>query len=264
MRALHRTRPDVHIALLIEAAIERERVRFLPGLHHQVMRFEIALAQQAWVLAIAIAGVHRRADREAGDQPPARDHVDHRELFSDARRRIVESKRIAHHADRGIPCAPRQCRRDQVGRRHKAVAVGVVLVAAHGIEAAVGRELHLVHEVVVHQVRALWVEQRRMDVDPHRRMLLPEVLRQFGVRHQMEPQEFHGGPIVAGARLAIPASMAAKPLVRQPPGFSGPVALQPGPAAGRLLRPAARHPRRLARRWWHVLPRLPDPVAAAR
>ena len=72
-----------------------------------------------------------------------------------------------------------------------------MLVAAHRVEAAIGGVLHLVHEVVVHQVRALRVEQRRMDVDPHRRMLLPEIVRQLGVRHQVEPQQLHGCPFLA-------------------------------------------------------------------
>src|SRR5262252_6614967 len=80
-----------------------------------------------------------------------------------------------------------------------------MLIAAHRVEAAVGRELHLVHEVVVHQVCALRVEQRRMHINPYRRMLLAEVVRQFGVRHQMEPEELHGQ-----SSLLLPASMASK------------------------------------------------------
>ena len=183
MRSLHRSRPDVHIALLVEAAVEGEGVRVLPGTHHQVVRLEIALAQQARILAVAVAGVHRRADREAGDQPPAGDDVDHRELFRHACRGIVQRERIAHHADRGITRAARKGGGDQVGRRHQAVAVGVMLVAAHRIETTIRRELHLVHKVVVHQMRALRIEQRGMDVDPYRWVLLPEILRQFGVRH---------------------------------------------------------------------------------
>ena len=47
MRVLHRARPDVHVALLVEAAIEGEGVLLGPGAHHQVMRFVIALAQLA-------------------------------------------------------------------------------------------------------------------------------------------------------------------------------------------------------------------------
>ena len=209
MRTLHRTRPDVHVALLIESAVESERVGVLPRLHHQVVRLKIAFAQQARVLAVAVAGVHRRADREAGDQPPARYAVDHRELFRHARRRIVQRERIAHHADRRVFRPPRDRRGDQVGRGHQAIAVGMMLVAAHGVEAAIRRELHLVHEVVVHQMRTLRIEQRRVDVDPNGRMLLPKVLRQFGVRHEMEPKEFHGArPILACG--TIPASMVTK------------------------------------------------------
>src|SRR5580765_6247454 len=69
----------------------------------------------------------------------------------------------------------------------------MMLVHAHGIEAALGGVFELVHKVVVHVVRSAWVEQRRMDVDPHRRMLLVEVIRKLRVRHQVEPHELHRG-----------------------------------------------------------------------
>ena len=155
------------------------------------MRLVVAVAQQRRVLAVGVAGVHRRADREAGDQPPAGDAVDHGELFGDARRRVVERQRVAHDADRGVGGAARQRRGDQVGRRHQAVAVGVVLVHADRVEAAVGGVFELVHEVVVHVVRAPRVEQRGVDVHPDRGVLVAEVLRQLGVGHQVEPHEFH-------------------------------------------------------------------------
>ena len=155
MRALHRARPDVDIALLIVAAVEREGVLLLPGLHHQVVRFVVAVAQLAGVLAVGEAVVHRRADRKAGDQPAAGDAVDHGELFCDAGRRIVQCQRVAHHADRGVGGAARQRRGDQVRRRHQSVAVRVVLVDADRVVAAIGGVFELVHEVVVHVVRAL-------------------------------------------------------------------------------------------------------------
>ena len=111
MRALDRARPDVDVALLVIAAVERERVRMLPGLHHQVVRLVIALAELARVLAVGEAVVHRRADREAGDQPAAGDAVDHREFFGDAGRRVVQRERVAHHADRRVGGAAGQRRR---------------------------------------------------------------------------------------------------------------------------------------------------------
>ena len=155
------------------------------------MRLVVAVAQQRRVLAVGVAGVHRRTDREAGDQPSAGDAVDHRELFRDAGRRIVQRQRVAHDADRGVGGAPRERRGDQVGRRHQAVAVGMVLVDAHRVEAAIGGVFQLVHEVVVHVVRAPRIEQRGVDVDPDRRMLVAEARRQFGVGHQVEPHQAH-------------------------------------------------------------------------
>ncbi len=65
---------------------------------------------------------------------------------------------------------------------------------ADGVEAELGGVLQLVHELVVHVVRAPGVEQRGVDVDPHRGVLLAEVVRQLRVGHQVEPQELHGGP----------------------------------------------------------------------
>src|ERR1700712_4853727 len=67
----------------------------------------------------------------------------------------------------------------------------MMLVHADGVEATLRGIFELVHEIVVHVVRTAWVEQRRMDVDPHRRMLLVEVIRKLRVRHQMEPHELH-------------------------------------------------------------------------
>src|SRR5438270_13311246 len=68
----------------------------------------------------------------------------------------------------------------------------MMLVDADRIEAAFGGEFELVHEVVVHVMGAPGVEQRGMDIDPDRGVLLPEIVGQLGVGHQMEPQQFHG------------------------------------------------------------------------
>src|SRR5204862_4859996 len=90
MRLLDGPRPDVDIALLVEAAVERKGVLLGPGPHYEIVRLVVAFAQHARVLAIGETGVHWRPDRETGDQPPARDAVDHREFFGDTGRRIVE------------------------------------------------------------------------------------------------------------------------------------------------------------------------------
>ena len=206
---LDRPRPDVHVALLVEAAVEREGVGVGPGAQDQVVRLMIAVAQQRRVLAVGEAGVHRRADREPGDQPPAGDHVDHGELFCHARRRIVQRQRVAHDAQRRVGGAPRQRGSDQVRRRHQAVAVGVMLVHAHRVEAANRGVFEFVHEVVVHVMRTARIEHRGMDVHPDRRVLVAEAGRQFGVRHQMEPHQAHGWtPYVIARREATKQSPA--------------------------------------------------------
>src|SRR5260370_696777 len=71
---------------------------------------------------------------------------------------------------------------------------------ADRVEAAFGGEFELIHEVVVHVMRAPGIEQRRMDIDPHRRVLLPEIVGQLGIRHQMEPHQLHGGAPRNGVR----------------------------------------------------------------
>src|SRR5262249_24789667 len=108
VRLLHRARPDVDVALLVVAAVEGDGAALGPGAHDEVVRLEIALAQHRRVLAIGKAGVHRGADREAGDQPAAGDAIDHREFFRDPRWRIVEGERVAHHTDRRLAGAARQ------------------------------------------------------------------------------------------------------------------------------------------------------------
>jgi hypothetical protein len=58
-----------------------------------------------------------------------------------------------------------------------------MLVDADRVEAAFGGVFKLIHEVVVHVMRAPWVEQRAMDIDPHRWIFFAEIVGQLGIRH---------------------------------------------------------------------------------
>src|ERR1700686_1267329 len=67
------------------------------------------------------------------------------------------------------------------------------------------------------------VEQRAMDLDPHRRVLLPKIVGQLGIRHQVEPHQLHGSllnPFVApaGARTHPSTAPAADQWM---PAFAG-------------------------------------------
>ena len=79
----------------------------------------------------------------------------------------------------------------------------MVLVDADRVEPAFGGEFELVHEVVVHVMRAPRVEQRGMDVDPHRGMLLAEIVGQFGIRHQVKPHQLHGSLLRSSATSTL-------------------------------------------------------------
>src|SRR5260370_33371954 len=67
----------------------------------------------------------------------------------------------------------------------------MMLVDADRVETAFGGVFEFVHEIVVHVMRPPRIEQRRMDVDPDRWMLLAKIVGQLGVRHQVEPHQLH-------------------------------------------------------------------------
>jgi hypothetical protein len=69
----------------------------------------------------------------------------------------------------------------------------VVLVHADAIEAEFGRELEEVEIVVIDLVPFDGVIEPRIDVDPDRAVLLPEVVREIGIGHQVEPVKLHWG-----------------------------------------------------------------------
>ena len=75
-----------------------------------VVRLGVLVAGQRGDLAVAEVGVHRRADREAGDSRPPEMHVEHGELFGHADRRVVQRDGVADHADRRPRRPPRQRR----------------------------------------------------------------------------------------------------------------------------------------------------------
>src|SRR5437773_67954 len=107
-------------------------------------------------------------------------------------------------------------------------------------------------------------------------MGLPKVVWQLGVRHQVEPEELHGmtsrGGLATGEYAAAtgwsvnPRAFAGAMVWRSGcrgvvAARSGPVAIHPHPAAGRLLHPSARDPGRVSWRRCHILAGLPRPVA---
>jgi hypothetical protein len=194
MRLLERPRPDVHVAQLGVLAIEREDLRPAPGLHDQVVRLVVLLAQGGRRHAVAEVGVHGGAHREARDEPAAGQAVQHGELLGDARRRVVESDAIAEDDDAAVLRPAGEGGRHQVRRGHQAVGVLVVLVHADAVEAHLGGELQLVQVLVVDLVSLRRVVQVARHVHPDAAVLLAEVLRKEPVGHEVEEMDLHGLP----------------------------------------------------------------------
>ncbi len=191
MGLLQRPGPDIDVAQLGVLAVEAEHLRPRPGLHDEVVRLVVLLAQRGRRLPVAEVGVHTGAHREAGHQPPAAEAVQHGELLRHADGRVVEGDGVAQHHQRRPRGAPRQGGGHQVGRGHEAVGVLVVLVDAQAVKAHLLGELQFVQVFVVQFVAADGVEQLRGRVHPHRAVALGEVRRQEAVRHQVEPVEVH-------------------------------------------------------------------------
>ncbi len=202
VRLLDRPRPDVHVAQLRVLAVERERLGLGPRLHDQLVRLAVLVTRERGDLAVAEVRVHRRADREARDEPTAADAVEHRELLRDTDRWVVQRDRVADDADRRAAGSARQPGSDDVRARHDAVAVLVMLVDADAVEPDRLGVLELVHVLVVDAVRDLRVEQAARDVDPDGALGLAEVVRHQRPRHEVEPGELHSCTVqLPAARL---------------------------------------------------------------
>src|SRR5437667_3980043 len=94
VRRLQRHRPWVHHAVLVVRALPAERPGLGPRLDDQRMGLLEALAVVGGIDAggelLLAAAAH-----EAGDEAPARDHVDHRQLFGEPHGVVGERQRVA-------------------------------------------------------------------------------------------------------------------------------------------------------------------------
>ena len=136
---------------------------------------------------------------------PREKQVEHRDLLGDPDRRVVEGDRVAEHRDRRPRRAAGEDRGDQVRRRHQPVAVVVVLVDADAVEPA----LLGVDELVDVARRSSRPSPRGRTAPGSMstqtlRCLLVEVLREVRIRHEVEPQQLHWRPSIAGRRPARP------------------------------------------------------------
>jgi hypothetical protein len=94
VRLLQRDRPRVHHPVLVVRAFPPERSRLRPRLDDEVVRLLEALPVVGGIDAGGELFLPAAA-HEAGDQPAARDHVDHRQLLGQPHRVVGERERVA-------------------------------------------------------------------------------------------------------------------------------------------------------------------------
>ena len=113
------------------------------------MRLGVFVAGDGRNLAVAIVGIHGCADRKAGQQPTARNHIQHGELLGHPDRRVVQGNRVADHRQGRLGGPSGQAGGNDVGRGHQAIAVLVVLIHADTVKAQRVGVFELVHVLVV-------------------------------------------------------------------------------------------------------------------
>ena len=195
MRLLDRPRPQVHLPVLLEPAVPRERLGLGPRLEDQLAVLVVALAGLDRRDGAVLIGVVAEPDRKAGDQPPAGDVVEQRVLLGDLQRLARLAERAPEDGDRRVeafrPRGVRHRRRHQVRVGRDVVRRLAVLGHAHAVEAGSGRMQQLgvpglerfLHPLGLHQI-----EVRR---GHHRAVAILEACGQVPIRHLLEHADLH-------------------------------------------------------------------------
>ena len=199
VRLLVGARPHVDEAEVVVLALEVEGPGLRPRAHDQVVGLAVPFAHERGVDLVGVR-LDAEADDHAGDHPPARHDVEHGDLLGHAQRVVVERERAAEHEDLHAARHLGERGGHDVGRRHQAVGVLVVLVDADDIEAQPFGRHQLVEVVRIERPPALGIEQRVGQRQPRRVVLLLEVGRQVGPRHEMETDDLHVRPRGSSAR----------------------------------------------------------------
>ena len=175
VRLLQRHRPRVHHAVLVVRALPAERPGLRPRLHDQVVGLLEALAVVGRVHAggqlLLPAAAH-----EARDQPAARDHVDHRQLFGQPHRVVGQRQRVAEQDDLHPLGGGGQDRGEHVALGLHAERRVVVLVQHDAVEAdlfgqPVVLEVLVVEPAAGHRIEVLVGEHQRGGAEVAARLL---------------------------------------------------------------------------------------------
>ena len=197
MGRLDGTGPEVDHPELLVLAVPGEHLLRRPRLDDEVVGLVVALPLLDRRDPVDHVGVHRAAERHAGDEAAAADAVDHGVLLGHPDRRVGRRQGGAHLDERHVQAVggPGEGRTHQIGPGHEPVGVLMVLVDADAVQPRLGGVGQLVERPVVvlaHTHRVGQLVPGRIDPDG----LVPpfEVVRQLPVRHEMEHRDLHAKP----------------------------------------------------------------------
>src|SRR3984893_3560011 len=207
VRLLDRPWPEIDHGQLIMPAVPGENFLGLPRLEHQRERFTVALALLERHDTIRDGGIGRQSGREARNEPPAADAVEHGVFLGDARWRTGRGQCGAELDDRDVLAVRElgQHRAHQARIGHETVDVLMVLIGAQSVHpGARGMDEFIQCPVVVlaHLVRVGDIEPDRIDIGGL--VALAEIARQVAIGHQMEHADFHGSTFTCGELIAKP------------------------------------------------------------
>ncbi len=153
MRFLERQHPRIHEAVVEMFALPSKRTGPRPRRDYQVVRLVevFAVVRGIGVIGELLAACPAHPSRH---QPPAGDHIDHREFFGQAQRIRDDRRRITQQHDLHAPGLLGEDRRLDVHHRAHTERRPMMFVEHHAVEAKFVRVKFLV-EVLIQELRAL-------------------------------------------------------------------------------------------------------------
>ena len=184
MRLLRRPRPRIDVAQGIVAAFPRERSVLGPGAVDEIDGLPELLARGRRG-HIVIERLRSRPRRKAGDQAAVRHVVEHGVFLRHAQRVEMQRQQVAENDDLAALGLLRQRGGDQIGRRHQAIDVLVMLVEHHAVEADLVGIGELVDIFLIEAAASLCVPQAVRHGDPAGLVSLVEIGGQIRIGHEV-------------------------------------------------------------------------------
>ena len=194
-RRLERSRPQVHMGVLVEPAIERKDILRRPRLLDQRAIFAKARPRLDRRHALILIGVVTEGDREARDQTAAADLVEHRVFFGYSQRLLALAERATDAGERDIELfglgRVGERRQLQIGVRQHVIGCLPMLGRGQTVKSKPRRQHHFVKEIDVVAMHILTRDQRVIGRGDDGIVPACKIIRQLPVGKLLESQNLH-------------------------------------------------------------------------